>query len=214
MRRLLIFGLLVGFAGTLAGAHFLPWVNYDRVSSQTSVVANGGRAERFVVRLPVDRIQAVDSADSELRGSESSASIAIPESVGPMRLEHFKVRDSIGNVIGIAARHWLQTPDGPAATWALSIPSRGSLVMTGGGEAREVLETALASRGYRAGAAWSGELVVRMVEEGTATRSVMGSQEFSRLDVQFTETWTVTGVGEDGELRGTIALDTISRRGG
>jgi hypothetical protein len=34
------------------------------------------------------------------------------------------------------------------------------------------------------------------------------------LDVNYTETWHVTGIGENGEIRGTIELDTVSRRGG
>jgi hypothetical protein len=205
MKQLLIFGLIVGFVGTLAGAHYTPWVTYVRVSSQTSVVTNGGRAETFVVRLPVDRIQLAEAAGDWPRAEISAAGPAV---------EHFKVRNSNGNVVGVASRHWMETPDGATTAWALFIPSRGSLVMAARGEDSGALQRALETRGYRAGTPWDGELTLAMTDDHAETRGVAGSREFVGLGVQYTETWKITGVTEAGDVRGTIELNTISRRGG
>ena len=216
MKRLFIIGLLVGFAGLLAAAHFVPWVSHVRLPSQTSVVANGGRAERFVIRLPADRIHALGSATAGLRSRGFPAPATIPgeDATALPLLEHFKVRDSAGNVIGIAARHWTATPSGPRTSWTLTIPSRGSLVLAAPGEAPGVVDAALTDRGYTSGSPWSGELSLAMVGDSATAESVVGSREFAGLDVAYTETWNITGIGESGEIRGTIELDTVSRRGG
>ena len=58
MKLVFILALLIGFAGTLAGAHFAPGLKHARLPSNTTVVANGGRAEKFMIRLPADRIAA------------------------------------------------------------------------------------------------------------------------------------------------------------
>jgi hypothetical protein len=215
MKRLFVIGLAVGFAGLLAAAHFVPWVSHVRVPSQTSVVANGGRAERFMIRLPADRVHAAGTAAAGLRGAGFQAletAFGDDATATPL-LEHFKVRDSAGNVIGVAARHWAVTETGAKTSWMLTIPSRGSLVLSAPGEAPGAIDAALAERGYAAGSPWSGELRFAMVGEGQAAESI-GSREFEGLDVAYTETWSITGVGEGGEVRGTIELDTVSRRGG
>ena len=64
----------------------------------------------------------------------------------PLLVEHFKVRDSAGSVIGVAARHWNGGGAGPTTTWSVLIPSRGALVLSAPGEARGALE-ARAARG-------------------------------------------------------------------
>jgi hypothetical protein len=198
----------VGFAGTLAAAHFFPWVSHTRLSSQTSVIANGGRAEQFVIRLPGDRIAtvALDGPDSRAAGFAALDNRA-PD------LEHFKVRDRAGNVIGIAARHWAETESGATTTWALVFPARGAIVMAHAGEARDAVEAALQSRGHVAGAQWEGELNIALVGDAAETQSVVGLREFTGLDVRYTEEWNVTGVDEHGEIRGTIELDTVSQGG-
>jgi hypothetical protein len=86
--------------------------------------------------------------------------------------------------------------------------------MAARGEDSGALHGALASRGYRAGAPWDGEFAVALTGDRAESRSVAGSREFAGLGVQYTETWKITGVSETGDVRGTIELDTISRRGG
>jgi len=40
-----------------------------------------------------------------------------------------------------------------------------------------------------------------------------GSDEFSGLAGKYTETWTITGVTDGGELHGTIEIGTVTRKG-
>ena len=58
MKAVLLLSILVGFGGTLAGAHYVPWLAHVRLPSHTSVVANGGRSEQFLIHLPADRLAA------------------------------------------------------------------------------------------------------------------------------------------------------------
>ena len=139
MKAAILLGFVLGFGGVLAGSHFFPWVIHSRLPSQTSVVANGGRAEQFLIRLPVDRIGSA-GATAGLRGSPMFANMALPENLAkePLLVEHFKVRDSVGNVIGLAARHWSVDGDGDAGSaWVVLIPSRGAMLLTAPGEPAE-----------------------------------------------------------------------------
>jgi hypothetical protein len=127
----------------------------------------------------------------------------------PLLVEHFKVRDSLGSVIGVAARHWTDGSPG-ATTWSVLIPSRGAFVLSAPGEARGALEGALRARGYSAGQSWEGQVEVPMVQgSGTVTA---GTGEFEGLTGDYTETWTVSAVDEDGKMSGTIALGTVTSR--
>lgn len=211
MKIALWLGIFLGFGGVLAGSHFYPWVAHARLPSQTTVVANGGRAERFVIRLPVDRIGSAGGRATGGRGAPELASMRLPEELAtePLLIEHFKLRDGGGNVIGLAARHWSEAPGGPAAAWSLLVPSRGALFLTAAGERRDALDAALRRSGWRPSAAWEGSVRVELAAEG---RFVAGSDEFDGLGGGYTEIWTVTGVGESGEIRGTIELDTLTYR--
>ena len=215
MKTALSIGLLVGFCGVLAAAHYYPWVVHSRLPSQTSVVANGGRAERFLIRLPVDRIDTVGGTNLGVRGDPAAAAVLpAPLADHAFLIEHFKIRDAAGNVIGLAARHWSNTPDGPATAWSLLIPSRGALLLTAPGEPRAALDAALRKVGFVPGTAWTGDLRVALGtgrdDEGVVTA---GTDEFGGLQGHFSETWTVTGVSDGGDLRGTIELDTVTFQG-
>jgi hypothetical protein len=215
MRTAFFLAILLGFGGVLAAAHFVPWIAHDRLPSRTTVVANGGRAEQFVIRLPADRIAATGSTDSGMRASPLPGSKSLPAELAaePLLVEHFTVRDSSGNVIGVAARHW--SGDGSAAgtAWSVLIPSRGGLLLTAPGEARAALDAALLKAGYRAGSAWNGTVAVELTPGGENGGTLTtGSAEFDSLEGGYSEVWTVTGVSELGELRGTIELNTVTRR--
>jgi hypothetical protein len=196
MKRLFIFGLIVGFAGALAAAYLFPWVSYPRYPSATTVVANGGRAEHFVIRLPADRI-------------ESHATQGDPAGHASVRVDHFKLRDTEGNVVGLAARHSLGDEPGSTA-WLLSIPSRGTVMLHGVGRALGAVEPLLVEHGFVPGREWSGRFVV---EDAAVARSVAATQEFAGLDVELKEIWTISGVSPDGQVRGTIEFDTVGRSG-
>jgi hypothetical protein len=209
-------GLIVGFGGLLAGAHLIPWVAHARLPSQTTVVANGGRAEQFVIRLPADRINGGGGSPSGLRGAQQPGALSLPLALvdQPLLIEHFKLRDSGGNVIGLAARHWSVAEGAASTAWSLLIPSRGGLLLTAPGEPSGAVDAALLRAGHTAGRAWDGELEIAVASDRDRGGEVVGgSDEFEGLSGRYSETWTVTGVGDSGELRGTITLDTITFRG-
>lgn len=213
MKLVFLVAILLGFGGTLAGAHFAPWREHARLPSHTTVVANGGRAEQFLIRLPADRIAATDAEAGGLRARGDGA-MALPAQFvkEPLLVEHFKVRDAAGNVIGVAARHWTGASAGTAsAAWSILIPSRGALVLTAPGESRGALETALRARGFSAGEEWAGQLSVPTVREGEGAVAA-GTGEFENLGGSFTETWTIAAVDADGKLSGTIELGTVTSR--
>jgi hypothetical protein len=212
MRRLFLSGVVVGFGGTLAAAHFVPWVKHDRLPSKTSVVANGGRAEQFLIRLPADRIAATEGQAAALRGVSGEGAMVLPAKLvaAPLLVEHFKVRDSTGQVIGVAARHWTNGERGATTVWSVLIPARGSLLLRAPGEPDGELQTALQRAGYTAGSAWEGN--VELAFTGPRAGAVAaGSGEFEGLAGTYTETWKVTGIDANSELRGTIELYTITR---
>jgi hypothetical protein len=210
MRALFLLGLLVGLGGTLAAAHWAPWVSHHRLPSQTAVVANGGRAEQFVVRLPADRIAATDSKAGGIRSASATSPMLLPAKfvTEPLLIEHFKVRDSTGQVIGLAARHWANGDHGMTATWSVLIPARGSLVLRAPGEKSGALDTALQRAGYMPGTAWEGSLEVALATGGVVAG---GTGDFGSLDGAYTETWKITGVDAAGAMRGTIELYTVTR---
>ena len=194
MKRLLQIGFALGFLGTIAGAYFAPWFEYTRYTSKTSVVANGGRVEQFMVRLPADRI-------------EPAAAAANAD--GGMRLSHFKLRDAEGNVIGLAAKHQLDIAGAHETAWLLTIPSRGTIALASTSAPAESIEAIVAARGLAAGATLDTGLSIDL---GTPATSVATTGEFEGIAFQLEETWIVTGVDDDGQIRGTVQLNTIGRR--
>jgi hypothetical protein len=193
MKRLLQLGFILGFVGTLAGAYFAPMFEYTRHRSATSVVANGGRVEQFVVRLPADRI-------------DSTAGPA-PVSASPdTRLQHFKLRDATGNVIGLAARHSLAAGE---TAWMLTIPSRGTIALAGNAVVTEPIESVAAERGLAIGETLEQAL---SIDVAAPARSVTATGEFANLEFDLVETWVVTGIDEDGQVHGTLQLNTIGRQ--
>jgi hypothetical protein len=212
MKTVLLLAILVGFAGTLAAAHFVPGLSHDRLPSQTTVIANGGRSEQFLIRLPADRLAATDGAAAGLRAAAGDRAMLLPARfvAEPLLVEHFKIRDVAGNVIGVAARHWSTRSTDTTTTWSVLIPSRGTFVLSAPGEARGVLETELRRQGHSAGVAWTGKAVVPMTSEPGVVAT--GAGEFQRLVGTYTESWTVAGVDESGQLLGTIELNTITSR--
>jgi hypothetical protein len=212
MKIVFVIAALLGFGATLAAGHFVPGIEHARLPSLTSVVANGGRAERFVIRLPADRLTATDGEAGGLRAKRGEGAMLLPAKLmaEPVLVEHFKIRDAGGNVVGVAARHWNGNASGATTTWALLIPSRGSAVFSAPGESRGMLEASLRQRGYAAGRAWDGAVELMVTRPDAPGILTAGTQEFAGLSGAYLETWTVAGVAEDGELRGTVVLDTVT----
>jgi hypothetical protein len=197
MKRLLQLGFVLGLAGTLAAAYFAPWYEYQRYRSVSSVVANGGRVEQFLIRLPADRIGAPIAVagmhTAELPGT---------------RIEHFRLRDIDGNVIGLAARHELNREGTVETAWLLTIPSRGSIVLASHAGIAPI-EAALAARNLAAGQSLDPE---RSIDNGPPAKSVSASGEFAGIEFDLVESWILTGLDDDGQLRGTLRLNTTGRR--
>src|SRR5690606_7744145 len=150
VRTAFIVGVLLGLTGIMAAAKYVPWVSPPRLASLTSVVANGGRAEEFVIRLPADRISAHGGEALGLRGGAFPAKAARPQprADAPLLVEQCKVRDSEGSVIGGAARHWSRLGGSASAAWLLVVPSRGALLLTAEGEPPAAIDAAIAATGY------------------------------------------------------------------
>ena len=185
MKTTFFLAIFFGFVGVLAAGHFVPWGAHVRLASQTHVVANGGRAEQFVIRLPADRIDVAGAKTSGVRAAAGAGELPAQLTSEPLLVEHFKVRDAAGNVIGLAAL-----------------------------QCRAALDTALRSAGYNAGTAWNGDVKVAFAPEGADAAIVAaGSDEFAGLAGKYSETWTITGVTDGGELHGTIEIDTVTRHG-
>ena len=212
MKTLLLVAFVCGFGGTLAAAHFAPWLQHTRLPSHTSVVANGGRAEQFVIRLPADRIAATDGEAGGLRANGLAGRMALPAQfvADPLLVEHFKVRDAAGSVVGVAARHWHGAGAAATTTWSILIPSRGALVLSAFGEPRGAVESALRANGYSPGKAWSGRISVPMIAQGQLGAVTTGTGEFEGLSGNYTEAWTVAAVDEDGRVSGTVQIDTVT----
>ena len=79
MKSLFISGVIIGFAAVLAAAFYYPWVDHVRIPSRTSVQANGGRVEQFLVRLPADRVAVVANAQSGARLTAFPAAVSLPD---------------------------------------------------------------------------------------------------------------------------------------
>jgi hypothetical protein len=212
MKTLFLLALVCGFGGTLAGAHYLPLLEHARLPSHTSVVANGGRSEQFLIRLPADRIAATDGEAGGLRSTGVEGAMLLPAQfvAEPLLVEHFKVRDAAGNVVGVAARHWHGSGAAATTTWAILLPSRGALVLNAFGESRGAIESALRANGYSAGKAWDGQITVPMMAQGQLGVVAAGSGEFEGLTGSYSEAWTVAAIDEDGRLSGTVEIDTVT----
>lgn len=195
MKRLLQFGFVLGLGGTLAAAYFAPWFEFTRYRSLTSVVQNGGRVEQFVVRLPADRIEPVAAAESTLTASET-----------PMRMHHFKLRDTEGNVVGLAAKHELGIGDNREIAWLLTIPSRGTIALAASSPNQGSIESVVAGLGLSLG---QNADQPHSIDFGNPARGIAATGEFDGIDFELVESWTVTGVDAAGQIRGTLHLNTI-----
>lgn len=215
MKASFFIGLVLGVAAVLAAAWYIPWVNHVRIPSRTSVVANGGRAEQFLIRLPADKVAVASNVESGPRLRRFPETVLLPEDLGEqlVLIEHFKLRDSGGDVIGIAARHTIEADERVETAWHLVIPSRGSMSLTGDAVA-SMLDRRLADAGARAGEAWAGDVRIPLPDAKLASGGMLlaGSGEFDGLIGRYEESWQVTGVSTEGDLRGTIQLNTVSSR--
>jgi hypothetical protein len=50
------------------------------------------------------------------------------------------------------------------------------------------------------------------IDVAAPARSVTATGEFANLEFDLVETWVVTGIDEDGQVHGTLQLNTIGRQ--
>lgn len=198
MKRLLQLGFILGLAGTLAAAYYAPFFEYTRYRSAANVIPNGGRLEQFMALLPTDRIDAAPASRSSAANADAAT-----------RISHFKLRDSDGNVIGLVARHAVTIADMTEVSWLVTIPSRGSIVLAASSPSPDSIEAIVSSRGFSPGQDIEPAL---SIDHAMPAKSVAASGEFSNIDFELVETWVVTGLEEDGQIRGTLSLNTVGRR--
>lgn len=211
MKGAFLVGLLLGFGGLLGAAAY-PWVDHQRASSRTVVVPNGGRAEAFVIRLPADRI--LVRGDLAVGFRYPGQAPTGPTFASPSLLaEHFKLRDSTGEVVGVASRHVVRVASGEETAWCLVLPSRGAVWFVGAANP-DGPQQALEAAGYQPGEAFSGDLrlMVTNADENQSGELVAGRQEFANLSGNYLESWQISGVSREGDLLGTIRLDTVTRQ--
>lgn len=211
MKSSFLIGVLFGLFAATSAAWFYPWADQARATSLTTVAHNGGRLEDFVIRYPVDRIASAGTSEMGLRAKPFPDGAGLPDEMASgVLVEHFKLRDIAGNVIGIAARHASLADDAGASAWALTIPRRGTMRLIGAASPG-ALDRELSAAGRIDGRAWSGDIAMTVGDEDGASGQVAGgSEEFDGLVGSYTEQWEISGVTESGELRGTINLRTTS----
>ena len=213
MRLFFLSGIILGLVVGLGAARFYPWVDIPRAATRTVVLHNGGRVEDFMIRFPVDRIVSTGTAEMGLRAKSFPAGLELPEEMAdePVLVEHFKLRDVQGDVIGLAARHTSVVENEATTAWALTLPSRGTMHLLGATEPGK-LDRELAAAGRIDGVAWSGALNLSIgTQEAGSGRIAGGSQEFASVGGTYAENWLVSGVSQAGDVRGTIELHTIAR---
>jgi hypothetical protein len=212
LKGLFFSGIILGFAAVLAGAGFYPWVDHPRLVSRTQVLPNGGRREDFFVRLPVDRIASAGTEGPLLGATPFPSGLELPTDLAaePLQIDHFKVRDTGGNVVGVASRHAIGLADTAAIVWSITLPSRGALWLNGNADPN-AFRAGFARIGYQAGEAWSGDLEIAFGPADRPSGLIEGgSKEFVDLEGSYYERWHITGIDESGELRGTIEVNTTT----
>lgn len=188
MKSSFLVGVFLGLFAATGAAWFYPWVDQARATSLTTVAHNGGRLEDFVIRFPVDRIATAGTPEMGLRAKPFPEGADLPnELANGLLVEHFKLRDIEGNVIGIAARHSSLADDTGASAWALTIPRRGTMRLIGVAEPGE-LDSELSAAGRTDGRAWSGDIAMMVGgESGVSGRVAGGSDEFDGLVGSYSE---------------------------
>lgn len=189
MARLFYVCVLVGVVLTVLLAGVYPLPQHTRYRSIVSVIPDGGREERFIMRWPEDRVQPLQAGRAgSIVLAAGGASFLSAADGGSASVEVFRMRDAAGNVIGLASRSTTANAGGTQdASWALLIPSRGTLFLSrqqGGGATSEGGST------------------------GGSGRVTGGTGEFAALIGSYDEAREAGKPAADGSTSGQITLVT------
>ncbi len=225
MSRSFLVAFVVGLALVAALAYFYPLPGHERFRSLITVLPNGGRQEDFVIRWPADRIETRSPRDGEVKRAGPPGVLTMDDAQGHRAsAEVFRLRDTKGNVIGIASRVAAlglpREPAGVSATnWLLLIPSRGALLLRQTDSANLVAAQAVDPDGStrvvmpaeRPGF-WSLASSYRITDGPGANGAgvvVEGTAEFGGLSGSYMERWELDpAAGSDGPS-GQIVLTTL-----
>jgi len=186
---------VVGIVLTLAAAYFYPLPEPTKAYSQATALANGGREEIFIIRLPDDRLGSPRAA-STATFPQQSFSAAGKERV---LAELFRVRNPEGQIIGLASRMNGQAPDDvglqeAVTDWMLLIPGRGALMMSRGTvEAGGEREFFIDRMGFS------------FVNSGPI---ISGTGDFEGLSGFYQEETEIERVDANGQAFGSVKLST------
>lgn len=229
MKRLFIFAFVAGLLAVALAATLWPLPAHLRYRSITSVPANGGRLEEFVIHWPEDRIARPGEKGTALPAAAAVGAAVLEDSAGRrVSAELFRLRDTEDNVIGVAGRlagtgGAIADPGRSATNWLLVIPSRGALFLAQTDVQDTTAREGVAAQGRvvlapaQAAAFWTDRPRIRITSpapavDGPATtgRVLRGTSEFAGLRGSFTETWDLDEVSADGSTRGRILLSTLT----
>jgi hypothetical protein len=191
--RLFLATFILGALLTLLAARLYPLPEPPRLPSDSIALANGGREEAFVIRLPEDRL-----------GSARAASVAafpaqsfVREGNDHILAELFRVRDGGGRIIGLASKMSGNVAVSEVraqqnADWTLLIPSRGGLSMSTAGLPADQ------SRFYP-----TNRLGLDPARSG---RILFGTEDFANLTGFFVEETEIDRVDDNGQAYGVLTL--------
>jgi hypothetical protein len=229
MKRLFIIAFVVGLLAVVLAATLWPLPQHLRYRSITSVPADGGRQEEFVIHWPEDRIARPGENASSLPAAAAVGAAVLEDSAGRrVSAELFRLRDTEDNVIGVAGRlagtgGAIADPGRSATNWLLVIPGRGALFLAQSDVQDTTVREGIAAEGTlalppaQAAAFWTDRPRIRITApapagDGPATtgKVLRGTSEFAGLRGSFIETWDLEEVNADGSTRGRILLSTIT----
>jgi hypothetical protein len=224
LARLFYGSVLAGVVLTILAAGVFPLPQHQRYRSNISVVPDGGREESFTIQWPQDRVQPLGPAASGPLLSQAGGAAILRDGDGiGASAEVFRLRDSAGNVIGLASRSTsLRTAhdgaSGQGTDWILLLPSRGSLFLTQA-NSRDVGPRTRAPDGGAASLVpapdgpgfWADGTRLTITAgpaQGGAGQVLGGTEEFADLQGTYQENWELEEVAADGSTRGHITLVT------
>ena len=183
MFKTFIFGLILGIAGAAGLVYSVQAVDLYREPSLVSVLPNGGNAETFYINLPQDRIMAAARNGDQSSAFPSDLQWPADAALNGAEVEVFKLRNTNGKVVGMAARlSNAKDSSGAFLQWMLHLPSRGTMFVR--------MNLSTSDDGVR-----DGLLMV-------------GTREFELLNGSIREFYNAEPDNEDFDISGRLELST------
>ena len=125
MRALIIIGFLAGIGSVAAVAYTTPFLEQQRIHSETRVVPNGGRLEKFEIRVEQDLLSNTPGLLSESTLFPASANWFPERAPFGGDVQVFRLRNVNNQVVGTGIRH----READLIEWVLHLPARGTMVL-------------------------------------------------------------------------------------